>query len=363
MHRARAEDGFRFQRSGFYQRKKDRKKVQRFVCMHCKRSFSQQSFDCTYYLKRPELLAPTFAGLNAGSAHRQLARSLGCAPSTITRLSQRLGRHGMLLHAKALAQLLSIDEAIVFDHFETFSFSQWDPVGIATPVGASSLFVYGLEPAPHCRGGKVSPYQQRKRDLKQVPPPPKGSVERSTRKVLDVLAERAPKEGTLELISDGHEAYVKALEANPQKARFTHEIYPNPKRGPKGAPRSKAAKARDQAMFPVDRLHGLLRHSSANHKRETIAFGRRTNALIERGYVFAAWRNFSKGRSERKGDKTTPAMTLGLTDEPWSWERMLARRLFVDRVTMPPGMMKAYRREWITPALGHNAQHTLKRAF
>jgi len=27
-------------------------------------------------------------------------------------------------------------------------------------------------------------------------------------------------------------------------------------------------------MFPLDLLHGLLRHSLAAHKRETIAFGR-----------------------------------------------------------------------------------------
>ena len=43
-------------------------------------------------MKRPELLIPVAAGLVAGSAHRQIARA--------------------------------VDEPIVFDHFETFEFTQ-----------------------------------------------------------------------------------------------------------------------------------------------------------------------------------------------------------------------------------------------
>ena len=44
-------------------------------------------------MKRPELLLPTAQLLVSGCAHRQIARSLGCAASTITRLSRRLGNH------------------------------------------------------------------------------------------------------------------------------------------------------------------------------------------------------------------------------------------------------------------------------
>ena len=51
-------------------------------------------------------------------------------------------------------------------------------------------------------------------------------------------------------------------------------------------------------MFPVDQLHQLLRHSCADHKRETIAFGRRLESI---GWValnlLAVWKNFIKARS------------------------------------------------------------------
>jgi hypothetical protein len=72
------------------------------------------------------LLAPVAAGLVAGSAHRQLARSLGCAPSTVTRLAARIGRHSLLLHSMFLERIGAIDEPVVLDHFETFVYSQDD---------------------------------------------------------------------------------------------------------------------------------------------------------------------------------------------------------------------------------------------
>ena len=96
---------FRFYRHSSYFRRCDQRRVPRFVCRPCGRSFSQQCFSFTYYLKRPELAPAIAAALLAGSAHRQIARSLGCAPSTVTRLSARLGRHALLLLALSLERL------------------------------------------------------------------------------------------------------------------------------------------------------------------------------------------------------------------------------------------------------------------
>jgi hypothetical protein len=99
-------------------------------------------------------------------------------------------------------------------------------------------------------------------------------------------------------------------------------------------------------MFPVDQLHALWRHSCAHHRRETIAFARRVNAATERAFLMMVWRNLVKWRSERRPDRTTPAMRLGLADEPWSWRRVLAKRLFPGRVRVPEAWRKVYRRDW-----------------
>lgn len=352
---------YRFRLHAEYADKRGRR-VTRFRCSRCARTFSRKTFATSYYLKRPELLIPVAAGLVAGSAHRQIARTLGCAPSTVTRLSARLGRHAMLLQALALDALRSgVREAFASDHFETFEFSQDLPLGVWTAAGRESWFVYGVDPAPHARTGRRTPAQEqriRRRPRRAT----RGGYEGSFLRGLDVLLPLVPSGQPLRLACDGKEDYPRAVCRHHESARVRLEIHPNPRRGPKGSPRSSEALARDGALFAVDQLHALLRHSIANHKRETIAFGRRLNAIMERLFLALVWRNLVKGRSERRPDRTTPAMHLGLADTPWTWRRVLSRRLFVSHASLPPVWMEIYRRDWLTPVLPANTRHRLRHA-
>jgi len=347
---------FKFHRHGTYLRSSDCRIVPRFRCRACGGTCSQQTFSTTYFLKRPELLPRIAAGLQAGSAHRQLARSLGCTPTTVMRQAARLGRHALLLLAFALDNLETIDESVVYDDFETFAYSQERPMGIGTAVGQDSWFVYGLQCAPHRRAGRRSPAQQAKvaRESKQFV---SGAYRRAFRNTVDLLLRKRPAAGELDLITDGHPGYRAGWLSHPSRRRIRHRIYPNPDRPYKGAPRSRDAIRRDRAMFAVDLQHGLMRHTLANHRRETIAFGRRHNAVMERAFLMAAWRNFIKGRSERKPDPTTPAMVLGLTEEPWDWPRLLARRLFPFRQVLSAPWRTIYRRDLVTPEVGRNLRH------
>lgn len=354
--------GYHCKRFGFYVRLGDGRRIQRFRCASCRRTFSQQSFACSYYAKRPRLGAPVAAALNAGSAHRQIARTLGCAPSTVTRLAARLGRHALLLHARALRHLEPLCEPLVADHFETFVACQLDALGLATAVGHDSWFLYAVEPAPHRRGGRLTPAQRKLAARRARPRPPRHSVRRSFHRMLEVLVPQLPHGARLNLLTDDHPAYRPAVALHPAASRIDHRAYPNPPRRPKGSPRSAAARARDRALFPVDQLHALWRHSCAHHRRETIAFARRINAAVERGYLMAVWRNFVKGRSERKPDRTTPAMRLDLAEQPWGWPRVLARRLFATRAPLPDSWRRVYDRQWDEDAAGRFTRHRLKHA-
>jgi transposase-like protein len=360
-HRERPARRFRCHRHGVFVRKGDGRAVPRFLCLTCQRTFSLQTFACSYYLKRPDLSVPIAAGLHAGSAHRQMARSLGCAPSSVTRRAARLGRHALLLSAHALEHL-ELDEPAVFDHFESFEFSQDFPVGIGTAVGQRSWFVYDLQAAPHRRGGRLSP-SQRARLRARRESRPRGAYRRSLRHTLDVLLELAPESSTIRLVTDDHPAYRTELGSHPGRRRFRHDRFQNPPRGPKGSPRSAEAVRRDQEMFAADLLHGLVRHTCAHHRRETIAFGRRINALMERAFLLMVWRNFVKRRSERNTRAPTPAMELGVASEPWSWPRVLAKRLFWSRLRVPKSWRAVYRREWTTAVVGKNQRHRLANAF
>ena len=100
--------------------------------------------------------------------------------------------------------------------------------------------------------------------------------------------------------------------------------------GAQGTPRSPEAIERDYAMFPARPAAPAAPSLDVpTTKRETIAFGR-TARIDPRDelILLAVWKNFIKSRSERRPDRITPAMRLGLTDVRWRFERVLCRRLF-----------------------------------
>jgi hypothetical protein len=100
----------------------------------------------------------------------------------------------------------------------------------------------------------------------------------------------------------------------------------------------------------------LIRHSSANHKRETIAFSKRRQSAIERLWVFVVWRNWMKPFSERKRD-ATPAMRLGVAGRPISAEELLRQRYFVTRARLPQRWRDYYWRKTHTRAIPSCAVH------
>jgi len=302
--------GSGFQRYGSYQKPSD-----------YRRTCSRQTFSTTYYLKRPELLVAVASGLAACSAHRQIARSCHCAKTSVTRMAERLGRH-----------------AIVHDHWEVFIGRQDRALGIGTAVGATSWFVYDIDPAPH-RGSGRRPDRTKE---KETASPPKCSYIKSIRRTFRGLIPHVSADRRLVCNMDGRTDYIVAARAPDLRHRVDLRIYPNPVRGPKGTPRSPEAVVRDHAMFVVDSLHQFLRHTCSDHKRETISFGRRLESIVGRAHLMAVWKNFIKSRSERRPDRTTPAMRLGLTATRWRWEQVSesARAIYQKRWTRRlPGLV------------------------
>jgi hypothetical protein len=292
------------------------------------------------------LLVAVASGLAACSCHRQIARSFHCAKTTVTRQADRLGRHAILFHARCNAQLPNLAEAVVHDHLEVFIRRQDHALGVGTAVGATSRYVYDIDPAPH-RGSGRRP--DRRQDDETTARGTRSYV-KSIRRSISGLIPHLSEGEKLVLRVDGRRDYRVALRDPALGSRVDLQVFPNPERGPKGTPRSPEAVRRDLAMFPVDHLHQLLRHSCSDHKRETIAFGRRLESIVGRAHLMAVWKNFIKARSERAPDRTTPAMRLGLTDERWRFERILARRLFPKREPVSESALRVYQKCW-TPAL------------
>lgn len=332
--------GSGFNRYGYYKKCQGRIRVPRYLCRDCRHTCSRQTFSTTYYLKRPGLQVRIASGLVAGSAHRQIARSERCAKTTVTRQAERLGRHALLFHARARAAGPAIDEGIVHDHFETFVTRQDHALGIGTAVGARSWYVHDVDPAPHRGAG-------RRPDRKALPRAvPRRPYIESIKRTFSGLIEKIPAGAKLTCRCDGRLDYRAAVQDPALASRVVLRVHPNPERGPKGSPRTPEAIERDLALWTADALHLFIRHSHADHKRETIAQGRRLESILGRLYLHAVWKNFIKRRTERRPDPSTPAMRRGMTESPWIWERLLAQRLFPAREPISTHALCCYTKTW-----------------
>jgi len=337
--------GWRFKRAGWYPRAFSPRRVQRYLCLSCGVSFSDQTFRTTYWLKRPDLLATIFFRSLSCSAYRQISRELGVAPSTVMRQCERLGRH-CLLFQQQYRDRAPLDEPLVADGFESFEYSQYHPCHFHLVVGSRSHFLHVFTDSELRRKGRMTAAQRERRawlERRFGRPDPK-SVEREMAEALNLLPGRAP----IELRTDEHPAYRRALRRvrRPVSHRVTS---------------SKMARTTGNPLFPVNLADLLIRHSGANHKRETIAFSKRRQGAAERLAIFQVWRNFMKEVSERRGGGT-PAQRLGLASRRLTTGEILARRLFVGRVPLPERLMRYYRRVVKTRRIGRYRTHGLKYA-
>jgi transposase-like protein len=340
--------GWRWVRYGFYSRQCPPRTIARFRCRHCRATFSTQSFSSSYYLKRPELLEPLGFRLLAGSGYRQIAREARCAHSTVMGQAARLGRHALLfLHAQRPRGALL--EPLVIDGFESFAYSQYHPLHLNLAVGSQSHYLYAFTHAELRRKGRMTAAQKRRRVWleRSFGRPDPRALETS---IVTLLELAAPTPQPLTVRSDEHPAYPRALRRL-AAWELRHECTP-----------SVQARTTRNPLFPVNRLDLLLRHNCACHKRETIAFAKRHQAVVERAALLAVWLNFVKPFSENHGGGT-PAMRLGQRSSPLTLQQVLSARLFPGHVPLPPEWERYYRRLVPTARLPRARSHRLTLAF
>ena len=288
---------WRFKKKGFYTRKRGPRRVQRYNCRTCTRNFSSQTFSPTYWLKRPDLQKPLFWRLTSCAALRQIAREFGLSHSTLQRHTERLGRHCLLFHEE-LRPKEAPKETLVLDGLRTLESGHYWPFDLNLLVG-KSFYVYGFNDAELRRGGTMRPDQKKKRKALEgtygKPHP------QATRLAIEELVGRIlPPGSEAQIESDDHKAYPRAFRR--LEGRTIHHRTTS----------SKQSRTPQNPLFPANLSDLLLRHDSANHKRETIAFSKRRQGALYRAAIWTVWRNYVKSRSENKRDDP-PAVLLGIT--------------------------------------------------
>jgi len=333
---------------GTYTRIAPPHRIQRFKCKHCNGSFSSQTFSTTYWQKMPYLDQKIFMKTIGGMANRQIARDLGVAPSTVDRHIARLGRHCMLYHQQMMEDAPPVS-VVVVDGFESFELSQYYPFHhhVAVEKG-TDFFIYFTDSELRRKGRMTDHQKQRRSELEKTygRPDPK-AVEMDMAELITVSLRRAQ---SAVVYSDDHRAYPRSLRK--VRCRISHRITPG-----------REHRDQNNSLWEVNLLDLLIRHSNANHRRETLAWSKRRQASSERLAILLVWRNYIKGRREKVRGSPTPAMERGMLDRPLRVIELLKERIFRSLCWLPPRWRDYYERTVRTRALGTNNRHSLAMAF
>ena len=336
---------WRYKDFGFYYRETDNRRVQRYMCMSCKRTFSTQTFSTTYWQKLPGTDAEIFTKTVNGMGNRQIARDLEVDPATVDRKLARIGRHCLLFLMSMLEKAKPATE-IVYDGLETFEYSQYYPCHLNLAVEKGTDFILFFNDSELRRKGAMTKKQRPRRDEleKLHGTPDTKAIMKSTEEMLSVTI---GGQESVTVYTDDHKQYVGPIRR--YKDRVTHVVTPG-----------KDHRDHNNHMWEINLVDLFLRHSSKNHTRETIAFSKRRQAAAERLAIFVVYRNFMLGRRQKDRWSPTPAMERGLLDSKLSVEDVLMGRIFVGHHELPNSWNNYYWRTVSTRALERERTHTLK---
>ena len=132
--------------AGYFTRKADNTRHQRFNCKPCKRSFSSASFHPCYRQKKRELNPKIFISLVSGVSQRRLARIHRVNRKTIVRKFLFLGlyAHDYFLNDRAkYAPACEVE----FDDLETFEHSKLKPISVIMAIESKTRRILGFRVA------------------------------------------------------------------------------------------------------------------------------------------------------------------------------------------------------------------------
>jgi transposase-like protein len=339
-------DTWRFKKKGFYARQRGPRRVQRYLCQHCLRNFSSQTFSPGYWLRDPRMLRPLFFRVLACSSYRQIAQEFAVSHTTVQHQVERLGRHCLLLHERLRPRGVPT-EPLVLDGFRSFEFGQYWPFDLNLVVGTSH-YVYGFNDAELRRSGRMSPAQQRQRTLlegRHGRPAPQATRDA----VRELVGRVVPPGGRVEIHSDEHTAYPPAFRRLPSRV-IRHRTLS-----------SRVARTVRNPLFPANLADLLLRHTGANHKRETIAFSKRRQGALYRAAIWLVWRNYVKSTAEKLRDDP-PGVRLGVIAHRLTVKEILRERQFPWRVDLCAWLRHCYFGRIPTRRLQRCREHRLRYA-
>lgn len=299
------------------------RRVARFVCSSCRRSFSTSTFRYSYRQKKPRLDAPLVRLLCSGVSLRGSARLLGINHKTVHRKLHRLARHCRRLQRLALSR--TIRGHFQLDELETFESNRYQPVSVPLLIEKSSYFILSTATAPLRRKGRMTPLQKRRRTQHETLHGRRPSrSDAAVRRCLAALARHAG--GPLNLDTDRKHSY-RRIAKTMLGARLRHRTHD-----------ATARRDRSNPLFPINHTNAMVRYCLARLRRRSWCVTRRRAWLQKALDVYSAWFNYCRGITIRTS--TTPAQAMGLAHGRLSPQQLLSWRQDWHNAgrILPPGL-------------------------
>ncbi len=298
--------------------------VPRFRCSACGKTFSAQTFQVNYWLKKTYPYDDLVVRLASCSSLRAISRASKLSVKSVQNRIARGSRQVLALESR-LSSLRTPSEDLAADGFESFCVSQYFPNNIHLLVGSESQFVYEADHVTLRRKGRMTTEQRRRRELldRRFRPPLHGiedSFARIARACLALISDGCRP--SLRLWTDRKREYPRGISQSAcarallESGRLLHRTIS-----------SRAARTRDNQLFPVNYLDRELRKDLHEHVRETTCFGRDVNNQMERLTLYLYYHNYRKPHRSRQPG-LTHAQVAGYPEADYRAE---AERLWVER--------------------------------
>ena len=314
---------FLWRKKGFFARRCDQRRVPRFLCLACKRSFSRQTFRLDYRLRLPDLHQRIFEFLISKVTHRQTARLLGCARKTVHHRLRLLGEHSKAYQRRLLRRAAAeggIQGSFQLDELETYEHSQkLCPVTMPVLIETHSYFVLDVQVGTLPCRGKLKPFeQQRKLERERVEGKRISQSRQAVQACFRTLERVLPPKTQVVVATDKKSSYAKILRER-LGARVIHARHS-----------SKGPRNYFNRLFPINHTLAMLRDGLSRLVRRNWAGSKKRKWLERHAWVWIAYRNFVRSITNDSRN-TSAAMALKLAD------RLLdAADLFTWRVVAMP---------------------------
>lgn len=316
-------------KNGRFTRQRNRRKVQRYLCLACDASFSDQTFDRTYRQKRPDLLDTVLRAVSNSNGIRRIAHDEHVSVTTVQRKIKFLSKVCESFHLKHMSQWTRATKPrFQFDEMWSVEGNRWQALTMPTVVEVDSYFIVAARAAyDWCRSGVPSVkqfYNSRRQDGIDEQ---KKILKRAIKRCL-----RMKPEGRIVIDTDKDVTYPQIIK-DVVGERLIHERY------------DAGDDEEKKKLFPVNNTMACMRAEKSMLRRESWYITKNKDWLNRRMALYIYYYNYVRikkftvakekyevtnprtGETVTKYRKTferkTPAMHLGIFDRPIGFDYVL----------------------------------------